>query len=116
SSGILRKIGLNKSQLTPPKNKMYTIHRNMCSKISKLKKSLEHERNHLQKLQNLYEEGRFEYINNELNDVTKNFINSQFRNVNKKYGKRWTTDEKAFALSIYKRGPRLYRYLQNYFE
>ncbi|KAF2891477.1 hypothetical protein ILUMI_14696, partial [Ignelater luminosus] len=55
-------------------------------------------------------------MHNELNDVTKNFINSQLRNVNKTNGKRWTTEDKAFALSLYKRIPRLYRYLENQFE
>ncbi|KAF2903322.1 hypothetical protein ILUMI_02867 [Ignelater luminosus] len=114
--GILGKVELSKKELSPKKNIMYKIHRNMCTKVSKLKKALENEKSQLKILQQLYDEGRFEIMHNELNDVTKNFINSQLRNVNKTNGKRWTTEDKAFALSLYKPSPRLYRYLENQFE
>ncbi|KAF2886581.1 hypothetical protein ILUMI_19593, partial [Ignelater luminosus] len=114
--GILGKVELSKKELSPKKNIMYKIHRNMCTKVSKLKKALENEKSQLKILRQLYDEGRFEIMHNELNDVTKNFINSQLRNVNKTNGKRWTTEDKAFALSLYKRSPRLYRYLENQFE
>ena len=44
----------------------------------------------------------------ELNEVTKTFINSQLRNVNKAAtAMRWCVQDKVFALSIYKRSPRL---------
>jgi hypothetical protein len=49
--------------------------------------------------------------------LTKEFINSQLRNVHRKpSGRRWTIQDKAFALSMYKKSPRLYRYLQAYFQ
>ncbi|KAF2904270.1 hypothetical protein ILUMI_01902, partial [Ignelater luminosus] len=114
--GILGKVELSKKELSPKKNIMYKIYRNMCTKVSKLKKALENEKSQLKILRQLYDEGRFEIMHNELNDVTKNFINSQLRNVNKTNGKCWTTEDKAFALSLYKRSPRLYRYLENQFE
>ncbi|KAJ3652191.1 hypothetical protein Zmor_018177 [Zophobas morio] len=44
-------------------------------------------------------------------------ITSQLRNVEKKpSAKRWTEQDKIFALSLYKRSPKLYRYLSVYFQ
>jgi len=49
--------------------------------------------------------------------VTKNFIQSQIRNDNRKSnGKQWTIEDKTLAFSIYKRSARLYKYLTIYFQ
>ncbi|CAH1382897.1 unnamed protein product [Tenebrio molitor] len=96
---------------------MYQIHLNVRSKTSKLRNLLKRERAHLTSVRNLYNDGRFEFIELNLNDVTKEFINSQLRNVHRKpSGRRWTIQNKAFALSMYKKSPRLYRYIQAYFQ
>jgi predicted nucleotidyltransferase len=88
---------------------MYRIHRNVQSKLSKLRSILKRERAHLTSVRNLYNDGRFEFIEQNLNDVTKEFINSELRNVQRKpCGRKWTMQDKAFALSIYKRSPRLF--------
>lgn len=52
-----------------------------------------------------------------MNSVRKNFIDSQLRNFDRATsGRRWTEEDKSFALSMYKRSPRLYRYLAAYFQ
>lgn len=49
--------------------------------------------------------------------MAKHFIQSQIRNANRKLNeRRWTIEYKTFALSIYKRSPRLYKYLMTYFQ
>ncbi|RZC05032.1 Tnp P element domain containing protein [Asbolus verrucosus] len=96
---------------------MYRAHRSVQSKLSKLRNLLNNERAHLTSLKNLYDDWRFEFIEQNLNEVTKEFINSQLRNAQRKPGgRRWTMQDKVFALSMYKRSPRLYRYLQAYFQ
>jgi hypothetical protein len=56
-------------------------------------------------------------IDENVNFVTKEFINSQLRNASvKTTARRWIEQDKAFALSLYKRSPRLYMYLQVYFQ
>lgn len=71
----------------------------------------------LKKITSLYEKGTFEYIEENLNSVPKQFLKSQFRNANKKpSGKRWTVEDKVLALSFYKRSPRLYKHMLNFFE
>ncbi|CAH1377212.1 unnamed protein product, partial [Tenebrio molitor] len=67
---------IGKNDLTPQKSEMYQIHLNVQSKLSKLRSLLKRERAHL-------------------NDVTKEFINSQLRNVHRKpSGRRWTIQDK----------------------
>ncbi|KAJ8915411.1 hypothetical protein NQ315_008300, partial [Exocentrus adspersus] len=105
-TGLLNEMGLKKSELNPRENFMYKAH------------LLENKGNQLKNnIKSLYEQGKFQIIEGELNDVTKNFINSQLRNFNKiPHAKRWTVDDKVLALSLYKRSPRLYRYLSAIFQ
>lgn len=115
--GILSKIGIPKRDLSPMKSEMYKVHRNVSSKLSRLKQELKRTKNKLEELTTLYNEGKFKYIDESLNDITKEFIDSQLRNYNKNpHAKRWTLQNKIFALSLYKRSPRLYKYLQANFE
>lgn len=96
---------------------MYKIHRYTITKLSKLRKLLKNERQHVAILKDLYDRKKFQLIDDSLNVVTKNFIQSQLRNVNKKHnGRRWTVEDNTFALLIYKRSPRLYKYLASYFQ
>lgn len=49
--------------------------------------------------------------------VAKRFINCQLENWGKKNnGKRFNKNDKYFALSIFKRGPRCYDYLRHFFS
>ncbi|KAJ8966123.1 hypothetical protein NQ314_003730 [Rhamnusium bicolor] len=115
--GILNKAGLSKKDLTPQEEIMYREHRNVTSKLAKLRTLLKNERAHVNSLRNLFNDGRFQFIEESLNEVSKDFINSHLRNVGRPpNGRRWTVRDKAFALSIYKRSPRLYRYLRVYFQ
>ncbi|KAF2884752.1 hypothetical protein ILUMI_21427 [Ignelater luminosus] len=98
-------IGLLKKELTPTKGTMYRAHRNIQSKLSKLNKLLEKERKKARMLQDLYNSGKFEFINENLNFVTKEFINSQLRNIScKSRARRWAEQDKAFALSLTLKG------------
>ena len=117
NTGLLTKAGLSKSNLSPQENIMYQVHRNTLSKLSKLRSQLKNKNADLCAIKNLYNDGKFQFIDENLNSVTKDFINSQLRNVDKNpCGRRWTIKDKAFALSIYKRSPRLYRYLRAFFQ
>jgi hypothetical protein len=49
------------------------------------------------------------------NSVGLEFIKCQFRNV-KKLNPSWSIDNKVFALALYKRGPRSYRFLRHFLK
>ncbi|XP_044757466.1 uncharacterized protein LOC123315702 isoform X2 [Coccinella septempunctata] len=116
-TGILSKSGLSRSELTPQQDSLYRSHRNIQSKLCRLQNLLKNERAQLNSLKDLYNQGRFKFIEENLNDFTKSFLNSQLQNVNiPPTGRRWTVKGKAFALSIFKRSPRLYRYLRAFFQ
>ncbi|KAJ3648785.1 hypothetical protein Zmor_020561 [Zophobas morio] len=116
-SGILSKIGLSVKELTPRKAKMYEINRNLKSKMCKLTKLLEKERDKVKTLQTLCDSGKFKFIDEHLNSVNKDFINSQIRNSSQKpHARRWTDQDKAFALALYKKSPRVYKFLQIHFQ
>lgn len=68
--GILGSIGLAKKDLSPRKSLMYQTYRNAMSKLSKLKNVLAKEKDQLKVLTDLYEDGKFEFINENFNDVT----------------------------------------------
>ncbi|KAJ8947080.1 hypothetical protein NQ317_014062 [Molorchus minor] len=75
---------------------MYREHRNVMSKLSKLKTLLKNERAHVNSLSNLYNEGRFE-----------------LRNINKlPNGRRWTRSGQGICLIHLQAKPRLYTYLR----
>jgi hypothetical protein len=70
---------------------------------------LKMEKDKVKTLQKLHDLGMFNFINENLNEVTQAFINSQLRNESSQpTARRWTEQDKAFALSLYKRSPRLY--------
>ncbi|KAJ3640332.1 hypothetical protein Zmor_003639 [Zophobas morio] len=115
--GILSKIGVHKKDLTPRKELLYNVHRTAQSRITKLKEQLAKERDQVKKLRKLYESKQLEVIDTELNTINKTFINCQLQNHLKvSSGKRYTKEMKLFALTMYKRSPRLYKYMQVHFE
>ncbi|XP_072756955.1 uncharacterized protein [Anoplolepis gracilipes] len=116
-SGFLTQAGVTSKTMSPRKSIMYKIHRKTVAQMYKMKKKLNNERNSLKKLKNMSDENIFNCIETKLNEVTKDFIRSQLRNVDRTpCGRRWTEEDKAFALSIYKRSPRVYKYLSTYFQ
>jgi hypothetical protein len=62
STSILTKIGLREKELTPRKSTMYKAHHNVKSRLVKPSKLLEKERSKMTILQNLYNDGKFEFI------------------------------------------------------
>lgn len=116
-TGFLTQAGVTSKTMSPRKSIMYSIHRKTVAQLCKIKKELNNERNALKKLKSMSDENIFNCIETKLNEVTKHFIRSQLRNVNRTpCGRRWTEEDKAFALSIYKRSPRVYKYLSTYFQ
>ncbi|KAJ8979110.1 hypothetical protein NQ317_014122 [Molorchus minor] len=67
--GFLTKVGLSKKDLTPQEEVMYREHRNVTSKLSKLRNLLNNERAHVNSLRNLYNDGRFQFIEENLNEL-----------------------------------------------
>lgn len=71
-------------------------------------------RQRLQKVMELYESGKL--VEGKINRTTLRFFNSQLRLQTKKTkGRRYTIDDKIFALSLLKQSPRGYRHLQKTF-
>lgn len=106
-----------KKDLSPRKEEMDKIHRNVCAKLSQLLSVLSKEHHKVSVLKHVYDSGCFQFIESNLNYLTKNYIKSQLENCTRKpSGRRHTLEETVFALSLYKRGPRLYSYLLNYFD
>jgi len=111
------KIGVSSGTESERYKRMYAIKRRISVKLSKMKRKMTHTKNALADLKKKYDTNVFDCINAKLNDVTKAFIKSQLVNVSRSNsGKRWTEQDKAFALSICKRGSRLYKFLREHFE
>lgn len=116
-TGFLTEAGVSLKAMTPTKRRMYKIHRRTINKLSKVKKSLYNQKDTIKKLKKLNKDNVFQCMENQLNTVTQNFIDSQLRNIDRaSTGKKWTDEDKVFALSIYKRSPRTYKYISNFFQ
>lgn len=74
--GILGKACISIKKGSPSESKMYRIHRNVLSHLSRLKCVLRNERAHLHNLRDLCNKIIYDFIDQHLNFVTKNFINS----------------------------------------
>ncbi|XP_049826262.1 uncharacterized protein LOC126266401 [Aethina tumida] len=107
----------NSKNNTEKNSLLYKMHRNALSKISKLKARCRKQKSDISNLRNIFKNGKLEEVCSNLNLVTRNFIASQLRNSSRKSNcKIWSLDDKTFALSMYKRSGKLYRYLQTHFS
>lgn len=114
--GILNKAGFSKQNLTPKSILMQKIHRNTISKISQLRKTLQHEPDIIKSLRGLYNVETFKNIEQNLNVVSQNFMTSRLRNIGKWIkDARYCERDTAFALSLHQRSPALYQYLRTGF-
>lgn len=69
----------------------------------------------LKQVEKLYHSGFTETIE-DMPDVMKNFFLSNITNFKKdKYNRRYSVNDKAFALALEKRSPKLYKFLVNIF-
>ncbi|XP_044757817.1 uncharacterized protein LOC123315970 [Coccinella septempunctata] len=59
NTGILRKAGLSKFNISPEQSIRYKVHRNVLSKLSKLKSQLRHQRSKIKSSNTLYDKGEF---------------------------------------------------------
>ena len=115
-NSFISESGASKSNRTPREEAMYKIHRKVTAKLCKLQEKLKNQRNVVQHLEYLHKQHLFAAIDKDLNEITKNFIHSQLRNCSQKpSARRWTVNDKIFALSIFKRSPKLYRHLCSIF-
>lgn len=101
-----------KDMLTPKAKKLYEV----GLKFKKLGRKLLFENTSFKKkmklASNFVNDKQFAYMN----DVTKTFIQSQLRLLRKKpRGRRFSLDDKIFALSICRRGPKVYKLLLTMF-
>lgn len=115
SNGTLRDINIKRRmQLTPKKGLLYD-----ALKDAKKKNILLRHRNVIFKDRlHQAEKYLFEHQNsiNKLNNATNNFISSQMRSQCKKpRGRRFTINDKVFAISVFKQSGKAYRLLQNIF-
>lgn len=113
---ILQRIGeKNVNVLTPKKKILYREYNKEKRVIGKLRKKLFNSRNVIKTLKNVSNTNSFKKIEENFNIVTANFISSQFRNI-KMTRPSWTIEDKIFALAVYKRGPKCYRFLKKFLK
>lgn len=111
---LLRSINATRqSQLTPRAKKLYHVGLQMKRLCRKLLCQNTHFRKKLALTHELLQkENSFP----EVNSFTNNFISSQLRlQKRSKKGRRFNTDDKILALSVYKRGPKTYKLLRKIF-
>ncbi|KAF5306999.1 hypothetical protein FQR65_LT18505 [Abscondita terminalis] len=99
------------SDLSPRKKVLYLYNRNQSSQICKLKNVIQKSRNQIKSLYNISTSDLFKNIELNLDSSGAAFLKSQFMNCNRKKP-FWTNCNKAFALALYKRGPKCYRFLE----
>ena len=88
----------------------------LLKEIKKLNKRNDSFKRRLQKAKNLSTNSSFQNALGKFKTLAALFTVMQFREVNKpKMGRRFTQDEKIMSLSLYKLGPRAYRWLSKIF-
>lgn len=113
---ILKAIGLKKvSDLSPKKKKLYNINRQQQIKIIKLRKALNQSTNKLKTAIKISTSKYFRDLEKELDPAGIQLLEAQLKNVRRKVP-QWSIDNKILALALYKRGPRCYRFLQNFLK
>lgn len=81
--------------------------------ICKLKQKLYRSTKTCKNLSKLSSGALIDQIEKIFSSVGSTFLKSQFKNMNNKRP-TWNFDDKVFAIALYKRGPRSYRFLQRF--
>lgn len=112
---MLRLVNVTREQgLTPKAQKYYRVIKNLRSVTKKLFTNNSELKDKLKEANDFVNSEDF--IKATVNETTFSFILSQVKQQRKhKKGRRFTVDDKIFALSLYKQSPRGYRYLQKVF-
>lgn len=115
NSNVLKTINVRRRvDLTPKKGYIYDILKEVKKNNSLLKYRCSAFKTQLQKAEK-YMENHKESLN-KLNRITSTFLESQIRTQSKKpRGRRFTFDDKVFALSLFKQSGKAYRLLQKVF-
>jgi hypothetical protein len=116
NGGYLKKISCTGvSSLTPRKRKLYYCNRVQQGKISKLNKLLSSSKSLCKKLKTLSHSSLLQDIEKHFDATGATFLKSQFVNMHRK-NPSWSLDNKVFALALYKRGPKCYRFLSRFIK
>jgi hypothetical protein len=116
NGGILKKISCTRvSSLTPRKRKLYYCNRVQQGKISKLNKLLSSSKSLCKKLKTFSHSSLLQDIEKHFDATGATFLKSQFVNIHRK-NPSWSLDNKVFALALYKRGPKCYRFLSRFIK
>jgi hypothetical protein len=114
SNSILASIGVTRvKNLTPRKKKLYFIHKKNALKISKLQRYISKQRTEIKPNFNRSKEEVLHSLGKGWDPVARDLLSAQISNSSKeRYS--WTAPSKVFALALYKRGPKAYRFLKNF--
>jgi len=114
---LLRDEGFIKSsQLTPTKRKFYTEVVKLKAKVQRMSNRKTSLKNKLSVAKKFIKSNIYKGFKEKINKTTLEFIESQVGNQHKKpNGRRYTLNDKIFALSVYKTSPKAYRFLSKIF-
>jgi hypothetical protein len=115
SNSILASISVTRvKNLTPRKKKLYfIIHKKNALKISKLQRYISKQRTEIKPNFNRSKEEVLHSLGKVWDPVARDLLSAQISNSSKeRYS--WTMPSKLFALALYKRGPKAYRFLKNF--
>lgn len=114
--GILKSLHCHRvSELSPRKKLLYKFHRNQKVISCKLRSKLQKAKNKLKCAYQLSNSKLFCDLEKNFDPAGVDFIKSQFVNA-KRHKPRWTTQNKVFALALYKKGPRCYTFFQKFIK
>ncbi|KAL5241326.1 hypothetical protein ACI65C_008736 [Semiaphis heraclei] len=114
---LLRDEGFIKSsQLTPIKRKFYKEVVKLKAKVQRMSNSKASLKSKLCVAKKFIKSNIYKGFQEKINKTTLEFIESQVGNQHKKLnGRRYTLNDKIFALSIFKTSPKAYKFLSNIF-
>jgi len=115
---VLSKIGFKrKCELSPRKRYLYGISQRQKCQLHRLQKKILKAKCKIRAAETISNSKLFKQLEQSINKTGVQFIESQFRNCNvKAHGERWSHGDKVFALALYKRGPRSYRFLKRFLK
>ena len=104
----MRQLSLNDKEI-------YGVVRRLRKLVNRAQKEKAKLMLRLKRAEKWIQEGSWDTIS-AMPETSRNFIISQFRNVNRnKYHRKFTMKDKVFALALFKRSPNAYRFMQQIF-
>ena len=118
SQVLVKRLGVKRvKELNVHENFFYKCTRRQKSQICKLKTLASKSQQNLRRALKVANTSFYRNLEQNLGNTGFKFFLAQTRNCLKlNRGYRWTTEDKIFALALYKRGARSYRFLQRFFK